>query len=87
MKELDDLSTYEKKTLVCFKWACNNSYHKHVRPEAIKKHFHGRNWKYVKKAIRGLVASGFLIEHPTRGGKTYNISKPGLDAANRIEEE
>jgi hypothetical protein len=38
-----------------------------------------------KIALKNLVRDGYIIQHPTAGGMTYNLSQRGIDKLNELK--
>ncbi len=87
MKDLGDLNRIERAVLLACCDANKDSKGSHAPIEAIKRSIKNLNQKQVRKVIKTLISSGFIREHPTRGGVTYNLNKKGIIACQTIREE
>lgn len=85
MKEFEELNSFEKTVLLASCDANNFSLHSHVPIEAIKRRVQNMPSKLFNNAFKTLKSSGFVVEHKTRGGKTYGISKKGLMSGNKLK--
>jgi len=87
MKELEELNTFEKRVLLACCEANEFSLGSHVSIKKIRKKIDKKQQKYLKKAMRTLISSGFVLEHPTRGEMTYRLSRDGRNACFIIKKE
>jgi predicted transcriptional regulator len=87
MKELEDLTDIEKAVLLACCDANGFSLGSHVPIEAIKRKLHNIQAKYLNKAEKKLLANGFIVRHPTRNQMTYQLTKKGLEAGNKLKED
>ncbi len=87
MKDLKDLNRYEKIVLSACGKANKYSLGSHRSIEIIRKKINPKQQKYVNKAMKTLVSSGFIIQHPTSRKTTYGLSPKGLNACNLLKGE
>jgi len=89
MKELEDLTEIEKAVLLACCDANNFSLGSHVPIEAIKRRIGGiegkNKAKYINNVITKLLSNGFIIKKPTKNQTTYQLSKKGLEACNKLK--
>ena len=64
--------------------ATRGSIHAHPPIEAIQSNVKPKFHKHLKKAVKKLCTKGFILQHKTRGGVTYNLTKEGLNTARGI---
>ncbi len=64
-------------------------YSKHAHPKeetilkGLKKDFRGLG----KVALKRLLKEGYIIQHPTAGGMTYNLSPKGINKLKELKEQ
>jgi DNA-binding MarR family transcriptional regulator len=87
MKELNDLTAIEREILITFCDVNNYSLKSHKPLEAVVRRLRYLNPKTVKKVIKILLTSGFIMRHPTKHRVTYQLTKKGLKAGNQIKLE
>ena len=84
MKELDDLNEAEEVVLFIACQVLDYSLSAHVPKKAITNKIRNMPPKYLRRAFKSLISNGFLVEHPTGGNITYELSPKGLKAGNII---
>jgi len=87
MKEFEDLTEIERRVLVQFCQANNYSLSSHIPIEAVNLNIRGVHPKHIRRAVKELISSGFILKHPTGRQTTYKISRDGLRGGNRLREE
>lgn len=87
MKEFEDLTQIERRILVRFCQANNYSLSSHVPIQAVNLIVKGVHPKHIKRVVKMLISSGFVLKHPTRNQMTYKISIDGLKGGNILKNE
>jgi hypothetical protein len=87
MKTFEELTRYEKTVLLACGKANNFSLSSHVPIGYIRKKIEKKQQIYVKKIMKILVSSGFILESPAGRNKTYKLSRDGLKACKLLKEE
>ena len=87
LKELEDLSGYEKYVLLECCEILDWSLHSRLALQYFTKRINKSQQKYVKKAIKTLVSSGFISQHPSGRTMTYQLTIDGRDAGLLIKKE
>ena len=86
LKSFEDLDPDEKIVLAVICKTNNLSLKAHTPPEKILRRVRIKGRRYAKKALHILITNGFVIEHPTRGGVTLQLSKKGQIACKKLLE-
>ncbi|MDI6885387.1 MAG: hypothetical protein QMD22_03385 [archaeon] len=63
------------------------SKHAHPKEETILKGLRKDLRGLGKIALKNLVEEGYIIQHPTSGGMTYNLSQNGIDKLKELKEQ
>jgi len=73
--------TEELKIAVLLSLYSKVKYSKHAHPkeETILKGLRKDLMGLGKVALKNLLREGYIIQHPTSGGMTYNLSQKGID--------
>lgn len=58
----------------------------HLPEQAITKRFPGAE-KEARKALKKLIAKGYIGPHPTRGGMTYQLTESGWDLCREMKRD
>ena len=87
MKELKDLNTYQKVTLLAVCKATKGQLHARWSKAHIQKFLPEKSQlKYFRKSLDKLVSNGFVREMPS-GKRTYSLTIKGRSACNVLKEE
>ncbi|MFX1457714.1 MAG: hypothetical protein ACFFDB_20290 [Promethearchaeota archaeon] len=87
MKELEDLTTFEKTVLLACGKANDFTLKAHNSEGFIRKKIDKKNRQYVKPALKKLVRKGFIIKRPGSKELSYYLSPIGLKACNLLKKE
>lgn len=87
LKDFDDLNSMEKIVLSIICKINNFSLKAHTSPQLIIKRIRIQGKKYVRNALKTLKTNWFVVEHPTRGGITIQLTKKGLIGCKKLFEE
>ncbi|OEU51725.1 MAG: hypothetical protein BA871_17335 [Desulfuromonadales bacterium C00003096] len=63
------------------------SKHAHPKEETIIKGLRKDLRGIGKITLKNLVRKGYLIQHPTSGGMTYNLSQKGIDKLKEVKQQ
>ena len=63
------------------------SKHAHPKEETILKGLRKDLRGLGKVALKNLLREGYLVQHPTSGGMTYNLSPKGIDTLKEVREQ
>jgi hypothetical protein len=63
------------------------SKHAHPKEETILKGLRKDLRGLGKVALKNLVRGGYIVQHPTSGGMTYNLSPKGIDKRKEVKEQ
>ena len=63
------------------------SKHAHQKEETILKGLRKDLRGLGKIALKNLVREGYIVQHPTSGGMTYNLSPKGIDKLKEVKEQ
>ncbi|HUV79438.1 MAG TPA: hypothetical protein VMW40_01210 [Candidatus Bathyarchaeia archaeon] len=79
--------TEELKIAVLLSLYSKVKYSKHAHPkeETILKGLRKDLMGLGKVALKNLLREGYIIQHPTSGGMTYNLSQKGIDKLKEIK--
>ena len=88
MKELKDLNTYQKVTLLAVCKANKGQLNARWSKAHIQKFLPEKSQlKYFRKALDKLVSNGFVGEKPSRRKRTYFLTKKGISACKVLKED
>ncbi|HUV03165.1 MAG TPA: hypothetical protein VMW67_06985 [Desulfobacteria bacterium] len=62
------------------------SKHAHPKEETILKGLRKDLRGLGKVALKNLLRKGYIVQHPTSGGMTYNLSQKGIDKLKELKE-
>lgn len=63
------------------------SKHAHPKEETILKGLRKDLRGLGKVALKNLLREGYIVQHPTSGGMTYNLSSKGIDKLKEVKEQ
>lgn len=79
----------ELEIAVLFSFHSKVKYSKHAHPkeETILKGLRKDLRGLGKVALKNLLREGYIVQHPTSGGMTYNLSPKGIDKLKEVKEQ
>lgn len=80
----EQLGQFDFTTLVALSLACGMSLHAHVPPEAVNKGIRKDQRGAVRKSLDRLRRAQLCVQHPTRGGTTWQLTEGGLRLAQSL---
>jgi len=86
-KKKKNIEKLEEVVLLSLYSKVKYSKHAHPKEETILKGLRKGLRGLGKIALNNLVREGYIIQHPTSGGMTYNLSPKGIDKLKEVKKQ